>query len=507
VITETAGHCRQKSTKEGKKALTYHKLADVLSLLAASPFKFFNDGNILQNLRDRLVELNGQTVTIQAAADAGKRDMTDDESAQLAALFLDIERTRSQIGLRETIEANNIAIVAPQGRQTQATDPSQDKEQAQNFVQAVKDSARNPQAKVAATARDAVDYGRRGWRSIGDYARGVANAGRPGGSVDPRLTFDAPSTFGSEGVGADGGFAVPPEFRTTIMEKVMAETSLLARCDLIDVSGNSLTIPTDETTPWQTTGGIQAYWEGEGNQISQTKPQLQDTTVRLNKLAALVPVTTELLEDAAALGSYIGRKAPEKIDFKVSQAIINGTGVGQPLGILNSPALVTVAEENSQTAATVNFQNIVKMYSRLYGPARQNAVWLINQDVEPQLNSMGFPSTAATTLQFPVYIPPGGISGAPYATLYGRPVVVTQAASKLGTVGDVILTDLKAYLAVQKVGGLRAETSIHLWFDYDQVAFRFILRLAGQPWWNQAIAPFQSGANTLSHYVTLATRS
>ncbi len=147
----------------------------------------------------------------------------------------------------------------------------------------------------------------------------------------------------------------------------------------------------------------------------------------------------------------------------------------------------------------------MKMWSRLYGPARQNAVWLINQDVEPQLNAIGFPS-GATTVQFPIYIPPGGLSGAPYSTLLGKPVLVTQACSTVGTQGDIILTDLKAYLAAQKVGGLRAETSIHLWFDYDITAFRFILRIAGQPWWSSAISPL-NGANTLSYYVTLDTRA
>jgi HK97 family phage major capsid protein len=289
------------------------------------------------------------------------------------------------------------------------------------------------------------------------------------------------------------------------MEKVMGEMSLLARTDLIDVTGNSMTIPKDETTPWQSTGGIQAYWEGEGQQLTQSKPQLEEATIRLNKLTALVPVTTELLEDAASLASYVNRKAPEKIEFKINLAIIQGTGVGQPLGIVNSPALVSVSEEASQAAATVNHQNIVKMWARLYGPARQNAVWLINQDVEPQLNSLGFPA-GATTVQFPVYIPPGGLSVAPYATLMGRPVIPTQACSTLGTEGDIILCDLKAYLAAQKVGGMRAETSIHLWFDYDITAFRFILRVAGQPWWSQPITPL-NGSNTLSHFVALNTRS
>jgi HK97 family phage major capsid protein len=470
--------------------------------------RIFNEGNPLQLLRDTLVTLNERAVTIQAAADAAKRGFSAEEASDLDTIFADIDATKAQISRREMIQANMASLHVGSGRQTEATVAADTSDPVAAAVATAK-AAVPTQKRPFAQPIDMSDTRRRGFPTLGHFAASVYSAGLPGGHshVDPRLVLDAPTTYGSEGVGADGGFAVPPEFRTMIMEKVMGETSLLARTDLIDVAGNSLTIPTDETTPWQSSGGILAYWEGEGAQISQTKPSLQDTTIRLNKLAALVPVTSELLEDSAALGSYINRKAPEKIDFKVSNAIVQGTGVGQPLGILKSPALVSVAKESSQTTFTVNFANVSKMYSRLYAPARANAVWLINQDVEQQLNAMGFPSNGATTLQFPVYMPPGGVSGAPYATLYGKPVIVTQACNALGYQGDVILTDLKAYLAAQKVGGLRAETSIHLWFDYDQVAFRFILRVAGQPWWNQVISPRDSNAKTLSHYVTLDART
>ncbi len=105
----------------------------------------------------------------------------------------------------------------------------------------------------------------------------------------------AATTFGSEGTGADGGFMVPPEFRTAIVEKVMGENSLFSRTDQQTTSSNSIVFPLDETTPWQTSGGIQAYWENEGGLKTQSKPLLGQETIRLNKLIALVPVTDELL--------------------------------------------------------------------------------------------------------------------------------------------------------------------------------------------------------------------
>ena len=76
--------------------------------------------------------------------------------------------------------------------------------------------------------------------------------------------------------------------------------------------------------------------------------------------------------------------------------------------------------------------------------------------------------------------------------------------------GEVLLAeflaDLTQYLTVVKAGGVRSDTSIHLFFDQNTTAFRFVLRVAGQPWLSAAIAR-KSGNNTLSHFVTVATRS
>ncbi|KKL46549.1 hypothetical protein LCGC14_2344420, partial [marine sediment metagenome] len=88
----------------------------------------------------------------------------------------------------------------------------------------------------------------------------------------------------------------------------------------------------------------------------------------------------------------------------------------------------------------------------------------------------------------------------------GRPIVPTEACQTLGDAGDIIFVNLQQYMTVRKTSGIRAETSIHLFFNQDITAFRFIMRVAGQPWWNEVIAR-ANGVNTLSAYITLATRS
>lgn len=458
-----------------------------------------------EELRDQLADIGTQMNNIQATADAESRALTSDEAAMLTQLFAQFEETEEEIDRRDTLGEMNARLNDPAGRIADPNpgDDANDDATAQPTGPTRAKAAAN-RHRVPAAPRNAEEVGRHGFRSLGEFAIKVKSAALPGaGGLDPRLIANAPTSYGAEGVGEDGGFAVPPDFRSEIMSKVMGEESLLSRTNQLTSSSNTLTFPKDETTPWQSSGGVQAYWEGEGSQFTQSKPALKEENVRLNKLTALIPMTSELLEDASAMTTYLRRKVPEKFDFKCNDAIVNGTGAGQPKGLLNADALITQAKESGQTADTIVFNNITNMWSRLYSGSRGSAVWLINQDIETQLYGMQFPGTGTAV---PVYLPPGGLSAQPYGTLMGKPVIVTEACQTLGDKGDIILTDLSQYLSVTKTGGLRQDVSMHLWFDYDMTAFRFIMRLGGQSWWASAIDP-ANGSLTRSCVVTLAART
>ena len=154
------------------------------------------------------------------------------------------------------------------------------------------------------------------------------------------------------------------------------------------------------------------------------------------------------------------------------------------------------------------------MWNSLYARLRGNALWLINQEVEPQLEGMAFiPSSAAPgaalssmTSYAPAYMPQGGLSQRGYATLKGAPVLATEPCSALGTVGDIILTDLTQYMALTKGGGIQTQTSMHFFFDQGIEALRAVFRVEGQPLWNNAITP-ENGSSTYSWAIALATRS
>lgn len=448
----------------------------------------------IEELKARLAELQEQATALQATADAGKRDLTADEEKELEGIFAEFDKVEKDIKNRERIaaQATRLAEPAPRRAAPNPVAPQDDGLEVRD---------------VRGVRPTAAERGRQGWKNFGDFAFAVKNAAL-GRAVDDRLSNATLTTYGNEGVGADGGFAVPPDFRATIMQKVAGENSLLSMTDQIETSSFSITVPKDETTPWGT-AGIQAYWDGEAGTYTQKKAALEQSTIKLNKLTALVPVTDELLQDSPALGAYVQSRAATVIDFKVSDAIINGSGAGMPLGILNSPCVVQQGKESSQVADTVHGLNLVKMWARMPANWRSSAVWLAHPDVEPWLMQAGLqvgPAAAGSaTGGALIYMPPGGVSQSPYATLFGRPVIPNQSCAAIGDAGDLIFANLKQYAAVLKSGGLRADSSIHLWFDQSVTAFRFTLRMGGQPWWSTAISA-KNGSTTFGPFITLEAR-
>ena len=193
---------------------------------------------------------------------------------------------------------------------------------------------------------------------------------------------------------------------------------------------------------------------------------------------------------------------PSELAFLLDDDIMNGTSAGYPAGLLNANALISVAKEAGQAASTLVSENIIKMWARMWSRSKANSVWLINTDVTPQLHKLNLSVGTGGML---TYMPPGGLSSAPFGTLYGRPIVETEFNATLGTVGDIILADLSQY-KLANVGGMQTASSIHVQFLTDQMVWRFTTRYDGQVTWESALTPFK-GTNTVSPFVALATRS
>lgn len=341
--------------------------------------------------------------------------------------------------------------------------------------------------------------------AFGDLLFAVARASKKNQERDGML-IEA-SLGANESVAEDGGFLVEKDIADGLLRRTFEKSSIADKVRHIPISAKANgvkinALKDDNRTTGARWGGLQTYWIGEGDSLTPTRPKFRQMDLQLKKLAGLLYATSEMLSDSVALAGIIQEAFPEEFSFMLDDAIFEGGGTATPLGFINGGGKVTIAKETGQPAATILFENITKMWARCPARSIGSAEWWVNQDTMPALMSL---HQVIGTGGVPVYLPPGGLSGSPYGTLLGRPVMPMEYCETLGTEGDIVLADPSQYVLIDK-GDIQYATSIHVAFLTDEQAFRFIYRVDGQPVDNKPITPFKGNANQ-STFVTLATRS
>lgn len=342
------------------------------------------------------------------------------------------------------------------------------------------------------------------FNNFGEQLMAVVKSSARGATIDNRLLAVQNASGANETIPSEGGFLVQQDFITEIQKVMFDQSPLLTMCRQVPISGNSNGVKlngVDETSRatgsrW---GGVQGYWASEASTVTGSKPKFRKIELQLNKLMALYYATDELLADSSAMESVLSQAFAEELSFLAVDSIIRGSGAGQPLGILNSGALISQAKESAQAADTIVHENISKMWNRLLAPSRANAVWLINQECEPQLDAMSMAIGTGGTIS------PLAMEYMTKGTLKGRPVMPMEQCAALGDAGDIMLIDPTMYLLATK-GAPQMASSMHVQFLYDEMTFRITYRLDGQPVINSPITPYK-GANTLSSFVSLAARA
>jgi HK97 family phage major capsid protein len=439
--------------------------------------------NPLEILRTKLSQLHGDSKAIEAAAAAqGRAEFTTEEQTKLSELHAAFQATEAQIALHERNAQIEASASAPQASKT-----------APSPVGPTTSTPAFAGARVQAISATHANHGFT--RGFGEYLNAVKKASF--GQLDPRL-MNAVTTYGGEGVGADGGFAVPPDMRSAIIQAWGEDENLMQHFPQIQTSSNQVTLVSDETTP-HSTGGITGAWRDEAATITPTKPVLKQVTVALRAVSALVHLTDEVIEDSPVIASYVAKKMGQKLSALVSDAILNGNGLVKPLGIASSPALVSVTRT---TANKVKADDIGNMVARLRPGSFGRSFWLMNSSVLPQIWTMTLGGTAAST---PVYAT--NFKDSPYGTLFGRPIYVSEYCMDLTDAGhvsgDIYLINPEGYALAVKSSGLQTATSIHAAFDQAMQSFRATVRVGGTPFLSGAIAR-ANGTETLSDFVRLS---
>lgn len=353
--------------------------------------------------------------------------------------------------------------------------------------------------------------GPRQWKSLGEMAQAIYLATFRN-SHDPRLggafvdSSEPESTKGAigwvestkdllENVGASGGFLVPIEQRTELLSVPGPESIVRSRATVVPMRRRQIQWPTlDQTNTtagrpaWY--GGVLAKWTEEAAEKDETEPVFKQINLVAHKLVTYTEASDELLEDSAiSLESLLQTLFRGSIDWYEEHAFVNGTGAGQPQGVIGAPA--TFAQGRA-AAGAIGIVDIINMLEHFHG---SNPVWLISRSALPSIMQLNGPAGNASYVFMP-----SARDGMP-GTLFGYPVFWNEHCPLLGSRGDIGLYDFKMYL----VGDRQATTidaSKHYKFRNDITSWRGVHRVDGQPWLRQPIY-LQDGTTQISPFVVL----
>lgn len=326
-------------------------------------------------------------------------------------------------------------------------------------------------------------------------------SGRAGGDTTERMKIY--NTY-SEKVPSEGGFLVPEEFRSTLLQLSMENAIVRPRATIIPMGSPRVSIPCiDETSRVSSVfGGVVVYRTEEGAELTESSASFAAVRLDATKQTALSHVPNELIRDWGAFGAFMDATLPSAMAFQEDIDYISGNGAGGPLGGLNAAntALIVVSGEGGQPASTIVWQNVIKMYARMLPSSLNSAVWIASPDTFAELATMALNVGTGGSA---VWLTDG--RGAPVLTLLGRPVLMSEKApAALGTQGDLSFVDWGMYL-VGDYQMMTIDSSPHVKFTSDKTTFRAIARNDGQPWLKSPLTPHNNSA-TLSPFVTLATR-
>lgn len=442
--------------------------------------------NKLEQVTQRLAEITDeQAALLDEADEQHDGELTEELEAQYTAL--ETERKECE-ATRKRLEAS--AARREQVRERQA--------QQGQHPPTRRETATPPRV----TRENAEDDPNRGFRNHVEFLETVRVA-QTSGRVDERLRPLATAGSDEHGVYSDpsSGFLVPEGFMPTPLTLSPEDdpTSALVTPVPMETLVLKLNARVDKDHSSSVSGGLRFYRRTETQDVPSSTEKYEQVKLEASSLMGVSFATEELL--SASPRSYAAILAAGFAEERGSQLLserIDGTGAGEPEGILNADCLISVAKESGQSADTIVGANILKMRKRVWRYSR--AIWLANHDAYDELAQVHIAGTNGDVFLFR----PGNGEDVP-DTLLGRPIYFTEYAKTLGDKGDLMCCVWSEYLFGTYHGPRMAE-SMHVRFLEHERTYKFYEMNDGRCWWRTALTP-KNSTSTLSPFVTLNARA
>jgi len=303
----------------------------------------------------------------------------------------------------------------------------------------------------------------------------------------------------SMGVGAAGGFLIPPQFGEMI-EAIPPQGEVVRPRATVFPPGQYPDAPL--TLPMLNQGGALGVfagatvgWVAEGGLKAETQPAVAQLTLTPHEIAGVIDVTDQLLRNNAnSVLTLIQSTFQRGIVATEDVAFISGNGVGRPLGFLGHASNVNVVRAGGLGVAAIAYADLTNMFSRMLNLGASNPVWLVHPTTLPQLQAM------ASVLGQLIW-QPNAREGLPLS-IFGYPVVVNQRQPVLGQIGDVMFADL-SYYAIKEGIGLSIKDDGGLGqFRNNITCIKAFRSVDGQPMLATPLL-LEDGVTTVSPFVVL----
>ena len=339
-----------------------------------------------------------------------------------------------------------------------------------------------------------------GFKSFGEFLVTVRKASF-GQVADSRLEALIGKTM-TEGTDSGGGFVVPEQFVPVVYHAALEGSIVRSRAITHPMTSDTVNIPVlvDSDRSCNIFGGITFTWAAEAADKAAltSQPVLGQLKLTAHEGIAGTWVSLNLENDVQGFESFMKLAFGRAIRFYEDYYFIWGTGVNQPLGIMNSGFTASLARKQSNQ---IDWEDIHGMVARLLPGSWETAVWLFNQSALTQILSLDVVENNVLN-----------VVDLNERKLAGFPFIVTEKCAALGTSGDIILADWNNGYVIGdrslEVAASRETTysSSSYCFLQNQAFWRFVLRVDGQTILSSTITP-QAGGDALSSFVILTDQT
>ena len=287
---------------------------------------------------------------------------------------------------------------------------------------------------------------------------------------------------------SQGGYLVP----TALLAEVnrFTEENGIARSDMrylpFSGPGNTRQIPALASS-------VSVYWLAEAASKTSSKPTFTLVDQTLSKLAAITPMTEELLEDSAIdIIKLLGELFGEAVAAEEDRVFLAGdTGAGDPyMGVINAVGIVPVLMTAADAAADIDADDLNNLVYGVPRAIRDKGTFYMHSSIFQLLQQLRSVATGEYIVQSPVGTRPGTIWGRPYKLVD----VLPDSTAAAGGVPFMFYTDLNKTCVYGDKAGLKvklldqgivssAETSpsdLNL-STQDMIALRIVKRVGYVP--------------------------